>query len=431
MTAMDATKRVLWSLLWLALMACVAGGGYALFRYVGNRKRVQVKREQDPIPVTVARASSATVYHTVREIGTLEPDETVEVRSETIGVVVEIKFEEGQRVRAGQVLVELEKPKLEAVIEELEARKAELEIERGNAARSLQRKKKLLDQGLLSEEVYDDAKSVRDAKTVAIKVVEAQVKLARENLRDATIRAPIDGVTGEREVGIGDLLRVGDEVVTIVDDDPIKVSFGIPDRYRTMIKLGEATLVASDNPPAVCPSKVYFIGPRISESTRSVPVKSVLEFPKDPAGAARDRKVFTPGSFVHVVMTTAVHPNALVLPEDAVIRTGPRAGHVFVVERGKALRREIEVLLDRRGTIEATGDVRSGDVVITRGKYRVEDGKGLRIIKSVSWTPYTGKPGAEVGAEVPAPDVRAAEAPPAGDDAEPAGGAGGTQEPAG
>lgn len=307
-----------------------------------------------PTPVEVAEVRRDSVVQEATAVGTLVSNESVMIRPEIAGRIVEIGFEEGQRVERGQQLFKLDDQVYQAELADAQAR---LQL----ATRNLQRARELTQRGAGTERALDQAQA--EAETAR-----AAVELARARLTKTTIEAPMEGITGLRQVSVGDYVTAGQDMVNLEDIVPIKVDFRIPERFLGPLQVGQTVRVSADAfPGRDFTGQVYAVNPQIDPSARSIHVRAIL---------ANDDGVLRPGQFVRVGLQLARNEQALLVPEQAIV---PRGGarYLFKVVDGKAVQTEVRVGQRRFGEVEIVSGIAAGDVVVTAGQMKIRDGAAV------------------------------------------------------
>jgi len=331
-------------------------------------------REEPSVSVQVAAAEHRTMAETVRGIGTLRALQTVELRPETAGRIAHIRFEEGGRIAAGEVLFELDTRKLERELMSrtaaLEAAEARLE----NANRELARMERLFEQNVATEDARDQAATEQRAARAEVRRLESEVSLTRERLADMRIRAPFDGTISDALVDAGSFVQAGALLGTVYQTDILEIEFTVPERHSGRIAPGQhVDLTVSAYPDRTFSASTVFVSPSVSDDTRDILVKARLENPD---------ALLKPGTFATALLTVAERDDALVIPEEALIAT--REGYmVFVVnDEDRAQRRRVEIGLRSPGVVQVTDGLERGDRVVRTGHMRVADGAPLSIAES-------------------------------------------------
>ena len=317
------------------------------------------------VPVNVVVAERDTVSVIVPSVGDLEANARVRVAAEIAGRVTEISFQEGDQVRRGEVLLRLNERKLAASLEAAEATLARTRTEAENLEKQVERNEGLLERGAISQQTYDDILTSSEAARARLREAEAQARLARERLEDATIRAPFDGRVGERDVDPGAYVAPGDPLFLIVNDDPLEIEFSVPERYIGRLETGDAvSLTVQSRPDTTFTGRVTFVSPVVDQVNRTVKLKARVP---NPVGELRA------GQFANVELDIETRPDALMVPEAAVV---PRQEgvEVFVIREGRAQPVRVELGTRRPGEVQLLTGVETGDTVVVAGQQRLQEG---------------------------------------------------------
>jgi membrane fusion protein, multidrug efflux system len=267
--------------------------------------------------------------------------------------------------------VRLEDEKTRAGIAALEAQSAEQNVRLQHALRTLERNRPLLEEKLISGLQFDTLET--EIAAVRAQLQQTSAHLAREKVRlaDALVRAPFAGVTGARIVSLGDYLKVGDPVVTVVDLDPLEISFQVPEQLKAKLLLGQAVaLQVTPYPDREFAGKVSFIAPRVDVATRTFQVK---------AQVANGEHLLNPGMFARVRLVTDVFADAVTVPWESVIQTESET-YLYLVE--DAVARKVPLRLGRVTPQWAQlldSEVQPGAAVILEGKFAARDGQKVAV----------------------------------------------------
>lgn len=320
--------------------------------------------------VEVAVATRDTLRVTVRAVGSLGADQRVELAAEVDGRVTGIDVEEGAEVRQGEVLLRIDEDQLRSQLRASAASLARARQEATNLERQRTRNETLLEQGAISQQAYDDLATRAEAAVADSQAAAANLALARTRLADATVRAPFAGRTGTRKVDLGQYVRIGDPLITLVDNDPLEIEFSVPERYlrRLAAGLGVEVEVASA-PDRSYDGKVTFVSPEVDVASRAVTMKASI-----PNQDAELRA----GQFANAVLVLKERPDALIVPEAAIV---PRGGEslVFVVRDGEAHRHEVRLGAREPGRVQILEGITPGDTVVVAGQQRLADGTPVRV----------------------------------------------------
>jgi membrane fusion protein (multidrug efflux system) len=343
------------------------------------------------VEAAVARLDTLAVN--VEAVGSLEARARVEVKPEAAGRVTDILFEEGEEVEDGEVLLRLDQNKLRAELQAAQAAVMRAEAEFENFRRQVERNDSLLAQGAISQQAYDDLQTQFASARARLEEARANRALRREDLEDATIRAPFDGRVGAREIDLGDFVSVGAPLFTVVDDDPLEIQFSVPERHLGRLHAGSPVEVTVQSmPDRTFRGEVDFVSPYVEPASRSVALKARIPNP-----AAE----LTAGQFANVLLQLERRP-AVVVPEAAILarQTG---SFVFVAEDGQAFLREVQTGLRRGGMVELRSGVAEGDTVIVAGYQRLSDGSAVSVT-AADGAGFDGSPeGAAPGSSAESP----------------------------
>jgi len=313
-----------------------------------------------PLPVIAAPVIADSQFgDRLEALGTTRANESVTITANVTEFVREIRFEDGDRVSKGDILVMLEQEEERAA---LKAAKAQLD-ERLSA---FQRAQELVRQQAVSTATMDE-------REAALRQAEGTVEGIEARLRDRTIQAPFDGILGLREISIGALVRPGDVITTLDDLSRIKVEFDVPSLFLSMLEPGLAIRgrVAAYG-EEIFEGQVTAVRTRIDPVTRTVTVRA--EIPNDD-GRLR------PG----LLMTIELQKNprtALLIPEGALIQRGLESSVFAIREReGVAVAVETPVRTGARipGRIEITSGLAAGDAVVVHGLMHVRSGQPVAV----------------------------------------------------
>jgi membrane fusion protein (multidrug efflux system) len=261
-------------------------------------------------PVEVMPLERRDLVETLTLVGSVAATESAQVRTEIAGIVREIKIDEGQSVKKGQLLVKIDDSEIAAQTEEAESA-YQLALLNQKRSDSLAKTSSV-------------TQADRDRAEAEARSARARFNLQHSRLEKTEIRAPFDGVVGSRSVSPGDYVN-SQSVITSVDDlSRLKIEFEVPERFFRKLHPGTTFFVRTNGGASVA-GEVYFVSSAISRETRSSTVKGYLTNP--PAEVK-------PGMFANVELVLEVHKGVLVTPESAVLMTPEGAQIVLVEEKG-------------------------------------------------------------------------------------------------
>jgi membrane fusion protein (multidrug efflux system) len=307
-----------------------------------------------PTVVVSAEVRSERVSHELTALGSALANESIEVTSKTSNLVSAVHFRDGERVRRGQVLVELDPEQARADLEEARAAFTE-------STGQYQRARDLLSTRVVSQSQYEQLEA-------AMKADQARVSAAEARLGDTVIRAPFGGRVGLRRVSVGSLVSPGTVITTLDDTSVMKVDFAVPENQLGSLRDGlELTARTAAQPDRPLKGRVLTVDSRIDPATRSVTVRALVP---------NTESLLRPGMFVNVTLTKDVY-QALVIPEQALVPEQSRQ-FVFVVAGGKVARREVQIGRREPGKVEIVGGLAQGERVVVEGTQKVRDGSAVR-----------------------------------------------------
>jgi membrane fusion protein (multidrug efflux system) len=313
-----------------------------------------------PSPVEVVELKASLVLEDLQAVGALRSNESVMMRPEVAGRIASIGFRDGQPVKRGQLLVQLD-----AALNEAEVAQARAELDLARS--TLKRTEDLASKNFVSGSAQETAAS-------NVEVLAARLKLAEARLAKMRIQAPFDGVVGIRNVSVGDYVKDGADLVNIEDIGTLKVDFRLPERHFAQMRSGQAVEVTADAlPNNRYRGTIEAINPRIDANGRSLEVRARLT---NSDGRLR------PGMFARVRVIVGERANALLVPEEAIVPLGDDF-FVFTVVDGKANRIRVKLGVRRNSQVELLDGVKVGDKVITAGMRVQRDGQPVRIVDRV------------------------------------------------
>ena len=316
-----------------------------------------------PVAVEVGKAETVTLTDDTQAVGSLRSRQGVMMRPEVSGRIAQLPFNDGQRVRRGQLLVQLDDNLQQA---QLQQAQAQATIARSN----LQRSHELLAQSFISQ-------SAVDQNLAALQVADAQVALALAQLARMKVLAPFDGTTGIRSVNLGDYVKDGADLINVEDLASMFVDFRLAERYISQVQAGLAIEVALDAlPGSLFKGRIEAIDSQVDANGRALLVRARID---NPGGRLK------PGMFARPRVVFSVREGAIVVPEEALVPQGERQFIYVVVDggQGQKLARRLEPKLGQRlrGKVEVLAGVAAGALVVTAGQSRLRgESTPVRVI---------------------------------------------------
>jgi len=352
----DTTKRDLKIALPVALVLLVAAVIYWILQ--DDEAPSMGGREMPPTPVVVVDVAEDDFADVVEAIGTSIANESVDITAKVTETISAINFTDGMVVEAGRVLVELTDEEESAAIAEARASLSE-------AKKQFLRISDLVANRTASESRMDGAIAERDKAKARVETLEAK-------LADRIVRAPFAGVLGLRQVSLGTLVRPGEVITTLDDIETIKVDFSVPERFLSVVAVGQnISALSVAYPDRLFAGKVMMVDSRVDPITRSVIVRAELPNPD---------MILRPGMLLSVSVVTNQR-RSFSLPEGALMQVRDEV-HVWVVDQDdKSERRKISIGTRRKGFVEVVEGLTQGERVIVEGTIRVRrPGQPLKVL---------------------------------------------------
>lgn len=368
------SRRVFWSAIGAIAVAAVIGwvllNYFSSFAVSSPGTPAGTPRAQRGggagIAVEAAPVVIGTVMEDLRAVGTLAANETVVISTEISGRISRIAFREGEAVKAGDVLVELDDNILKA---ELDKVRSDVGLARANRERALT----LATQG-------SGTQRARDETEAAYMAQQANLALAEARLQKAVLTAPLSGIVGLRNVSVGAYVTPGQRIVELSEVDTLKVDFRVPELNAAQIRVGQKVLITADAiPGASFEGNIYAIDPIVDINGRAIRLRARVP--------NRDGRL-SPGFFARIRIVLEQRPDAVLVPESAIIPSDQKVV-VYRVVNGRAV--QTEVVLGQRlpGQVEIRSGLSANDIVVSAGHQRLREGSAVQIVAPKTSTAST------------------------------------------
>jgi membrane fusion protein, multidrug efflux system len=325
------------------------------------------------IPVTAGTVAVEDVPVFLHGIGTVQAYNTVAIKSRVDGQIVKINFKEGEEVKVGDPLFQIDPRPYQAALETALAAKEKDEAQLAGAQLDLERYQKLLAPGWQTRQSYDQQKATVEQYQAAIKGDIAQIENAKLNLSYADIRSPIDGRLGARLVDVGNLVHASDNtpLVMITEVKPIFISFTLPQESLDDIQENnkKAPLVvlaySGDDKKELAQGKLTLIDNMIDQATGTIHLKARFD--------NQDERLW-PGEFVNLRLILSSRKGVPTVPQQTV-QVGPNGYYAYVIKPDNTVeRRAVEVASMQDGLAVITKGLTAGEKVVVDGQYRLTEG---------------------------------------------------------
>ena len=355
-------------------------------------KEQQTKRPAEMVfPVEVRPVSAQRVEYRVTAVGSVEAFENVQVTARVAGVLDKLHFKEGEDVKEGALLAEIEPQRFQLALASAQAALLSVQAARAEAERELERAQKLAAEGLSTGAEVNTWQTKLATAQAQEGSAKAAVALAALNLRDARLRAPLSGSIQTRSVQTGQYVQPGSVIATLIRREPLLLRFKVTEAEAGRLALGMLADFRVSGMSTTEQAKITFIAGSAEPATRMVPV--VAEITVNPA--------LRPGAFTEVTVPIGVNEAALAVPETA-IRPTERGFIAFVVENDVAHERIVTLgLRTPDGSVEVLKGLGAGDPLVIRGGEALKEGVKVRptapkgvgpAVQSAAPAPSAGAP---------------------------------------
>lgn len=349
-------RRPIGLLLFLLLAAALAVPKLISLNGADSSAAVGTRPASAEVSVQAVEVVPTRLEERLRTTGTIRAAEQIDLVSEIAGKVERILFEEGRRVKRGELLLKIDDA-------EQRAAKTRVEYQLELAEQRERRQKQLLAEGVISQQDYDGVLS-------EVNVLEAERELLEARQQKSEIRAPFSGIIGLRYVSVGSYLTPATLIATLQAVDRVKLDFSVPEKYAAIVAPGAEvafTVKSSDRPFR---GRIVAIEPEIDSETRSLLVR---------AECVNSDGLLWPGGFADVELVVRQVDDALAVPSLAVL---PELGgkKVFVVEDGRAQPRPVETGIRTDDRVEILRGLESGERVIVSGLQQLKTGTEVRVV---------------------------------------------------
>ena len=382
-------KRLIMVLVFAAVSAAIAGGYWywqQSQQAPGDSKSADKAKPKGgkggrggPLTVKATRAISKPMPVLIEAVGTVEAEQSVQVRAQISGVLQSVAFREGDRVKAGQLLFQIDPRTFQAQYNQALAALARDKAQLENARSQQQRMEPLLKREFITRQEYDVAVTSSKSLEATVQAGQANVEQARIQLEYARIVAPISGRTGQLAVKPGNLVPSaggGAPLVTINSTDPVLVSFSIPERQLEDVRRYQSEkdmrieILPDRASGSVAAGKLVFVDNTVTPQTGTVLLKTRVD---------NSKEAIWPGQFVNVRVVLTVEPEAVVVPEIAV-QPGQTGPFVYLIGTDDKVEiRQVKVSRQIGSEIVIASGVKAGDHVITEIPQALRPGSTVRI----------------------------------------------------
>ena len=349
-----------------------------MFTLFSCRTKTQVKKEKEETfgatPVKVFKVKRQKISEKLFYTGIIESWKKVNVTPDVGGKIAKIYVEEGERVKEGQVLAELDTRAIRLQLEQAEAGLGVADANCKDAKRNMERMERLSGEKAVSDQQYEKIKLAYEAAEAQLQQAKAAVNLANYQLDVSMMKAPFSGVVASRNAEVGDVINpmMGafsplSGVLTLMDFSRVKITIDLSQQDIVRIQRGQLALLhVSAFPDRTFPGRVTIVNFTADPLTKKFKVEVTADNPE---------LLLRPNTFGEVTLEVSTHENALVIPQKAVLENA----FVFRAEGSVASRVEVVLGLQNTDMVEVLKGIKEGDMIIVEGNYGLEDGAAIDI----------------------------------------------------
>jgi multidrug efflux system membrane fusion protein len=355
----------------------IALSGWWLFHHFTAHKKVA---QVPAIPVTAGAITVQDVPVFVRGLGTVQAYNTVTIKSRVDGEITQVLFSEGQDVKAGDPLFQIDPRPYQSALDQAQANLQKDQAQLQGAQLDLERYGKLVGPGFQTRQSFDDQKAMVGQLQGAVKGDQALIESNKLNIEYAAIRAPFAGRTGARLVDIGNFVQAsqGTSLVILTQIKPIFVTFTVPQDSLAAILENQAKAplkviaYAGDDKTILAEGKLTLINNQVDSTTGTIQLKATFD---------NNEEKLWPGAFVNPRLIISEKKSAITVPAPTVMQ-GPNGPYAYVINPDNTVKRQaVEVAMTQDGIAVVDNGLTASDRVVVDGQYRLTQGSKVKIVQ--------------------------------------------------
>ncbi len=377
---MKVIRRILF---WLIALAVV----FVTFWFGFMRKTAEILEEKKTVPVEVEAVSTGSIEETIELTGWIKANQIVDIASKVTGRVESLRVlsdgsdsvavEEGVSVKRGQQLAIIDHDVYLAQLAVAKASVRAKEIEQADAEREKKRIVALYEGGSATEQSRDKAVTASELAAASLSLTKANLELAQINLRESMIVSPIDGIVTAKHIDEGNLIRSGDQIVTIADMKTVRAIVAAAEKYDAEISVGMPAKIRVDAfSGRTFDASVHSVYPALDAQTHTIQIEIRLD---------NDELLLKPGMFARVTLVTNRKDNVVVIPQDVVLGGKIGKHYVYVVEEASASKiarkHFVEIGIKQADRYEITDGLKAGQTLVINGMNYLADGMSVEVVR--------------------------------------------------
>ena len=337
----------------------VGFSSFIVYRIIDNKEKSEDPKTKDgktkAMNVSGIIAKTETFENTLSLSGSIEANEQVEIRSEVSGIVEGIYFQEGSNVTRGQMLFKVNDAELRAQLRQAQTKQ-------NLASENERRARLLLQKEAISQEEFD-------ISNAEFRSSQSQSQLIQAQIAKTVIKAPFSGKIGLRFISPGTYINPTVLVANLVNISKIKITFSIPEKYATQVKLNSNLDFTVSGSDANYTAKVYAIEPSVDLNTRTLKIRALAD---------NKNGTLFPGSYANVELPLNKINNAIVVPTEAIVPV-QNGKKIFISENGKAKEIKVETTTRTDASIVVLSGLKTGDTIITTGVMSLKPDAAVKV----------------------------------------------------
>lgn len=353
----------------LTVMVCLLPAACCLLFLSGCTNK-EAKVQEKTFNVLIKTAEKRALRPFIEAVGTLNPFEEVTISAEIEGILKAVNVDEGVVVANGMLLAAINDMDYASEVRRDEAALRQAEANLANARQEFQRKQALHKEELVTKQQYDDATTRLSLTEAEVDRVKAQLSIARQKLSKTKILSPIACVVKEKKVSTGDFVKNGTPLFVIIQPNPIKLLFTVPEKDVGRLKINQDVLLKVDAfPDKEFKGKISVIYPSLEEKTRTLSVEALVP---------NQDNTLKPGLFAKVILYTGESRNTIVIPITALLYEAENV-KVFVIEGDRATERKVKLGSKYGEVMEIVEGLKDGEKIAVVGQQNLSEGTKVAV----------------------------------------------------
>ena len=353
----------------LYVFLCLITAG-SLLSFTACKKKETKSGEEKVFNVQAKDIVKKPLRPFIESIGTLNPFEEVTISAEVEGVLRSVKVDEGSQVSKGMLLAAIDDSDYGLEVKRAEAALRQAEATLENTKLEFKRKDALFKEELVTKQQYDDVVTRLSLTEAEVERAKASLSLARLKLAKTKITSPLACVVKEKRVSAGDFVKNGTSLLVIIQSNPIKLRFTVPEKDVGRLKMNQEVILKVDGfPGSEFKGKVNIIFPNVEEKTRTLQVEALVP---------NNNGILKPGLFAKVILYTADERDTIVVPVTALLYEAEKV-KVFIIEGDRAKEREVKLGSKYGELMEIIDGVKEGEKIVAIGQQNLSEGAKVSV----------------------------------------------------